>query len=211
VIVAEWALSSATDLTLDATARDEVLVWIHGAGNPYFDWLFGDFETAHSIIQKWTSRDSSEVAWSRVQLMSGASGTVGGWVAMNGAELTAARKADTLAIMRDCSGALRQAVAGRLRLAAGLFAAPPPNSLYLSKFGISADSRGQGLGSRLLEALLNSARARGYERLCLDVSSDNQPALRIYERAGFYLDNRATTADGALTYLSMSCILKQRI
>ena len=43
--------------------------------------------------------------------------------------------------------------------------------------------RGRGIGSALLDRLLESAGA-GYRKVCLSVSPDN-PALRLYERAGF--------------------------
>jgi GNAT superfamily N-acetyltransferase len=43
--------------------------------------------------------------------------------------------------------------------------------------------RGQGVGSALLRALIEEARARGVG-LCLNVR-DGNPALRLYERMGF--------------------------
>jgi ribosomal protein S18 acetylase RimI-like enzyme len=43
--------------------------------------------------------------------------------------------------------------------------------------------RGRGVGSSLLGRLLESAGA-DYRKVCLSVSADN-PALRLYERAGF--------------------------
>lgn len=43
--------------------------------------------------------------------------------------------------------------------------------------------RGRGIGSRLLDRLLESAGA-DHRQVCLSVSADN-PALRLYERAGF--------------------------
>src|SRR5687768_1684157 len=45
------------------------------------------------------------------------------------------------------------------------------------------DFRGRGVGSGLLDRLLESAAAV-YRRVCLSVSADN-PARRLYERAGF--------------------------
>jgi ribosomal protein S18 acetylase RimI-like enzyme len=49
---------------------------------------------------------------------------------------------------------------------------------------VAAAYRGQGIGSRLLEALIESARSAGVARLSLSVESDNH-ALRLYERLGF--------------------------
>jgi ribosomal protein S18 acetylase RimI-like enzyme len=44
--------------------------------------------------------------------------------------------------------------------------------------------RGEGIGGRLLRALVELARARGVERLSLSVDSAN-PARRLYQRLGF--------------------------
>ncbi len=49
---------------------------------------------------------------------------------------------------------------------------------------VAAAERGRGLGSRLLAALLDEARAAGLRALSLSVDPGN-PALRLYERAGF--------------------------
>jgi GNAT superfamily N-acetyltransferase len=45
-------------------------------------------------------------------------------------------------------------------------------------------SRGRGIGSGLLSELLELAKARGFESISLSVDADN-PAVRLYERAGF--------------------------
>ena len=45
------------------------------------------------------------------------------------------------------------------------------------------DYRGRGIGSNLLHRLLESARA-AHRKVCLSVSAEN-PALRLYRRAGF--------------------------
>lgn len=45
--------------------------------------------------------------------------------------------------------------------------------------------RGHQLGEKLVQALLESAKGYGYERMCLDVLSDFETARRLYERLGF--------------------------
>lgn len=50
--------------------------------------------------------------------------------------------------------------------------------------GVPADERGKGIGTALLDHLIELARARRIERLSLSVELDN-PARRLYERAGF--------------------------
>jgi ribosomal protein S18 acetylase RimI-like enzyme len=55
--------------------------------------------------------------------------------------------------------------------------------------------RGRGIGHELLEALLDRARAEGYESISLSVEKDN-PAVGLYERHGF---ERVREDDGAYT------------
>ena len=58
--------------------------------------------------------------------------------------------------------------------------------------GVVAESRGQGLGARLLAAAIDAARTRGAARLFLEVAEDNAAARALYDRAGFALVARRT-------------------
>lgn len=60
------------------------------------------------------------------------------------------------------------------------FVAPDIPELSLS---VVPDRRGEGIGSMLLDAILEKAAAR-YAAVSLSVSKDN-PACRLYQRAGF--------------------------
>jgi ribosomal protein S18 acetylase RimI-like enzyme len=46
---------------------------------------------------------------------------------------------------------------------------------------------GRGIGSALLEAVTEAARAAGCRRLWLITTNDNLPALRFYQKRGFVL------------------------
>jgi ribosomal protein S18 acetylase RimI-like enzyme len=58
--------------------------------------------------------------------------------------------------------------------------------------------RGGGLGSELLDALLERARAEGHEAISLSVEK-HSPAVGLYERHGF---ERLRDDDGALTMIA---------
>ena len=58
--------------------------------------------------------------------------------------------------------------------------------------------RGGGLGSELLDALVERARVEGHEAISLSVEK-NSPAVGLYERHGF---TRLREDDGALTMLA---------
>jgi GNAT superfamily N-acetyltransferase len=47
-------------------------------------------------------------------------------------------------------------------------------------------ARGRGLGRRLLEALEEEARSRGYARIRLDTGARQPEARAMYERAGYH-------------------------
>jgi ribosomal protein S18 acetylase RimI-like enzyme len=60
---------------------------------------------------------------------------------------------------------------------------------------IVPSKRGSGLGSELLDALLDRARADGYEAISLSVEKES-PAVGLYERHGFA---RLGEDDGGVT------------
>ncbi len=60
----------------------------------------------------------------------------------------------------------------------------PPNDFYLQAVAVDDAQRGSGIGSRLLDAMEDRARARGAERFVLDVAVKNTGARRLYERRG---------------------------
>jgi ribosomal protein S18 acetylase RimI-like enzyme len=63
--------------------------------------------------------------------------------------------------------------------------------------GVAADARGRGIGTLLLDALIADARNGGFSALSLSVEPDN-PAVRLYERAGF---SRVLSNGGSWTML----------
>lgn len=60
--------------------------------------------------------------------------------------------------------------------------------------GVHDDFRGQGVGTRLLAATVEKARAQGLERIELEVFASNTDAIRLYERQGFALEGRQQKA-----------------
>jgi ribosomal protein S18 acetylase RimI-like enzyme len=63
--------------------------------------------------------------------------------------------------------------------------------------GVVRAWRGRGIGSRLLDALIVTAREQGLAAVSLSVEPDNY-ARRLYERAGF---QPVDEASGSLTML----------
>ena len=60
------------------------------------------------------------------------------------------------------------------------------------------DYTGQGIGARLLEAIIAAARAH-YPAIALNVRADN-PAFRLYQRVGFVVVNEMVNRVGGMSY-----------
>ena len=73
----------------------------------------------------------------------------------------------------------RGAVVGTLRLI------PSSHRSMIYGFVIDRERRGQGLGSRMLAAVLERLRTEGAADVGLEVDPENTPAVRLYERFGF--------------------------
>ena len=51
-------------------------------------------------------------------------------------------------------------------------------------------ARGQGIGTGLVQGFLSEAKTRAATTVFLEVAAGNDPAIRLYERAGFALTGR---------------------
>ena len=58
-------------------------------------------------------------------------------------------------------------------------------AIELTYIGVAADQRGSGLGNQLLNAFIETSRARGGRSVVLSVERENIPAIAMYEKAGF--------------------------
>jgi ribosomal protein S18 acetylase RimI-like enzyme len=65
--------------------------------------------------------------------------------------------------------------------------------------GLIRGHRRQGIGTRLMERTISAAKARGMERVELEVYASNTPAISLYEKRGFVhegVKRRARKLDG---------------
>ena len=60
-----------------------------------------------------------------------------------------------------------------------------PEESFVQTLAVARDHQGQGLGARLLAALVDEARRRGEPMVGLEVRADNEVAQRLYGRFGF--------------------------
>ena len=68
-----------------------------------------------------------------------------------------------------------------------------PETLLMDGIFVSEEARGQGVGSALLEAICDEAKALGLKRVRLDVIDTNPRARALYERSGFVAVSKKET------------------
>lgn len=180
------------------------LPWILEAGNPYYDVLFGGAASTLTNLQKWTSRDSSEVSIRRADFLMSDSGMVGGFIALGGRTLRNARRADSVALLTSVAPVDRPALALRLKNLSALMALVGDDEYYLSKLGVARQFRGRGLAHVLVARYLGEGARLGYSRFRLDVHAENEAAIRCYRSAGFEMCRYGQSQDGRLKYCSMN-------
>ena len=64
----------------------------------------------------------------------------------------------------------------------------PDGDFYLQSVAVDDDQRGSGIGSMLVDHVENAARARGCDRIVLDVAANNEVARRLYEHRGMTVE-----------------------
>lgn len=72
----------------------------------------------------------------------------------------------------------------------GIYVVPPQSDLQT--LAVSKAVQGQGMGTRLLSALMETARTRGATEMLLEVRADNTRAIDLYECADFEVIARRT-------------------
>jgi len=99
---------------------------------------------------------------------------------------------------RPVGPSLRKALGGRalrMRIMARLMARQQwflgtyaNGDFYVQGFAVDENLRGQGIGSALMDAMEQRARAGGSKRLILNVGAKNEGARRLYDRRGMTVE-----------------------
>lgn len=92
--------------------------------------------------------------------------------------------------------------------------APLPGGLYVSELGVAARCRGQGLGTLLMQSVIEHARLQGLRSVSLSVSSRHASARRLYRRLGFEVPQpqpEPTPPVGLPRALSPTCFMSLRL
>ncbi len=82
-----------------------------------------------------------------------------------------------------------------------------PGSLYICSLAVFAGFRGMGLGTKMLSIAREQARERGSGVLSLLVFEQNAGAVRLYERDGFRVVDRAPVVSHDLIHYTGDVLL----
>ena len=87
-----------------------------------------------------------------------------------------------------------------------------PSTAHLYQMWVAPEQRRRGIGHELLDTAAEWARTIGVNTLELDVTIENDAAVRLYERAGFTLvgEPRALRPGSALRAQAMRRVLERK-
>ena len=74
---------------------------------------------------------------------------------------------------------------GRVAGTVSAFVGDDPRTVFLVSLWVDPAARGAGVGAGLVERVVDWARGREAERVCLAVAAGNDRAARLYERCAF--------------------------
>jgi GNAT superfamily N-acetyltransferase len=163
-------------------ARRDAAEWILDAGSPHLEWLYlGD---PLGTVVSYLDVERSELWAGLVTALWDGDTVVGGYVAVDGAELARRRRADTMQLVKWTAVAERPELRRRLEASQDVYLPVDPEHRFLSKIGVRPAWRGRGLGGELIDAFVLESFERGFECVRLDVLRGSL-AHGLYERRGF--------------------------
>ena len=90
---------------------------------------------------------------------------------------------DIIASYQD--GVFLVAISGSMLIGTGALILESERSARVVRMWTRRSKRGQGVGSAILEQLLNEARGQGYSRVVLETTASWQDAVQFYTNRGF--------------------------
>lgn len=82
-----------------------------------------------------------------------------------------------------------------------------PDTWYICGVAVLPEYRGCGIGTKLMQLAREQARSHGFERTSLVVFEENAAALRLYERLGYSVVDRAPVVPHPLIRCSGDALL----
>ena len=78
-----------------------------------------------------------------------------------------------------------------LRKSGDILAQITESDAYLAHFAVYPKFRSLGFGTRLIEVIEEEAKTAGSKGMVLDVETDNERAIKLYERLGYSIEHKS--------------------
>jgi GNAT superfamily N-acetyltransferase len=104
---------------------------------------------------------------------------------------------DIAGVYHDAGAAILIAERDGEVVGCGILVDEPPDAGRLVRMSVRSDQRGQGLGKRLVFALIDEARSRGHARVVCETTDTWTDAITLYSRCGF---TETTRHDGDIHF-----------
>jgi ribosomal protein S18 acetylase RimI-like enzyme len=191
-----------------ANSRQKLARWVHATSPQYFDFIFGDADCARWNLEHWICRDNSEFSGKFCYLLTVDGASAGCLIALPGAEVASRRRADTLALIKNCSSTNRPKLMARLASIQTTLASVMADELYIRCLSVDPAYRGRGLGEIFLQDVINQSMGIGIGKFRLDVEAGNAAALGLYSKLGFAVAHSGRLSPLDMVVYSMTLILK---
>lgn len=158
---------------------------LYESGPRVIAYLFGSEAAALHYFRAAFPRRAQEMSHAHhtVATVEGSVAGVGG--AYSGGQLPAFLVCGAWTLLR-CFGPRQGIPMIRRALAVERVVQPPRGNLhYIAHVSVAPAYRGHGIGTALVQHLLDQGRQRGRSRAALDVAADNHGAFVFYRRLGF--------------------------
>lgn len=173
---------------------EPVITCLVDAWAPAWHALFSD-DDVRSAVSKLLMVPTSEFSHDHVKALQRKDRVVGLTLALDLAKVSAARQVNIFNILSQVDD--KMAFMAKLPAYNAMFPnLPDENGIYLSKFCVASDIRGQGVGHDLMKHFLE--HDVGQSSAFLEVHADNFAAIALYEHYSF-----KRVCDGKADYILM--------
>ena len=173
---------------------DLVAELIYESSHELFNFMFSNPESAIAVLKKLLAYENGHFGKQFVTVMLVDDKVVGAELGYDHAHLTKQEIPGAINIFRATPFALWSHFIGPVRKALdGYVPAPAEDAYYINNIAVDSRQRGLGLGKKLLDHVIATAANNNYRCVELDVTQDNDGAIKFYERYGFYLLSQSGT------------------
>lgn len=163
----------------------DIARWIYLSASDKFNFVHGSEMKARARLERFVRSESSFFSGLNASVAFVDRWPVGTTIELEGKLVPECLRADFLDLARQADRTEREALLTRLSKLRETSMAINIDEYYLAVLTVDPAYRGLGIGRRLLLGYIQRGRQGGYKKLRLDVRSDNETALRLYESHGF--------------------------